>query len=127
MARFNRSLLYLFIIIVGLFVIGCTPSGSEANPSAKEPVTITFYKRGYIAGSDDATSSTNAQAVAAFEKSHPNINVEIIGLPWNADGDAQLLAALESGKNIHVFSARPVDLINLAKMRTSRHRPIPDQ
>ncbi|MBP6468989.1 MAG: extracellular solute-binding protein [Chloroflexi bacterium] len=115
MARFNRSLLYLFIIIVGLFVIGCTPSGSEANPSAKEPVTITFYKRGYIAGSDDATSSTNAQAVAAFEKSHPNINVEIIGLPWNADGDAQLLAALESGKNIHVFSARPVDLINLAK------------
>ncbi|MBK7176411.1 MAG: hypothetical protein IPH82_04360 [Chloroflexi bacterium] len=53
-------------------------------------MTITFYKRGYVAGSDDATSLTNAQAVAAFEKTHPNINVEMIGLPWDADGDAQL-------------------------------------
>ncbi|MBK8931011.1 MAG: extracellular solute-binding protein [Chloroflexi bacterium] len=115
MARFNHSLLYLFVIIAILCLIGCTPSGLEANPSAKEPVTITFYKRGYVAGSDDATSLTNAQAVAAFEKTHPNINVEMIGLPWDADGDAQLLAALESGENIHVFSARPVDLINLSK------------
>ena len=38
---------------------------------AQEPVTISFYKRGYAEGGTDITSVTNAKAVEAFEKTKP--------------------------------------------------------
>lgn len=111
MRRFSE-LAYLFIIAMG-WLVGCT--GPLALPAVAEPVSITFYKRGYVAGGTDITSVTNAKAVEMFEQRHPDIKVNIVGVPWTLEGDAQLQAALESGQDINVFSVNPDDLIRFAR------------
>ena len=110
MRRFSE-LAYLFIIAMG-WLVGCT--GPSALPAVAEPISITFYKRGYVEGGTDITSVTNAKAVEMFEQRHPDIKVSIVGVPWTLEGDAQLQAALESGQDINVFSVNPDDLIRFA-------------
>lgn len=99
-------------LMVVLLLSACVSVTSE---SAAEPLTITFYKRGYVEGGADITSVTNAKAVEAFEKRNPNISVNIVGIPWDNEGDAQLQAALESGQDINVFSVTPAELIKVVK------------
>ncbi len=101
------------VVLVSLVIASC--NSILARPSAAEPITITFYKRGYIAGGTDITSATNAKAVEMFEQRHPDIRVNIVGVPWTLEGDAQLQAALESGQDINVFSVNPDDLIRFAR------------
>ena len=79
------------------------------------PVTITFFKRGYTEGGLDTTSVTNALAVKAFEQTHPNIKVKIIGIPWTAEGTAQLEAALSARTGINVLSVNTSDLPRFAR------------
>jgi len=86
-----------------------------APPASPEPITITFFKRGYTEGGTDTTSVTNAQAVAAFEKAHPGIKVKIVGIPWTAEGTEQLEAALRSHTGINVLSVNTVDLPRFAR------------
>ncbi len=101
------------LIIAISWLVGC--SSPLAQPVAPEPVSITFYKRGYVEGGTDITSVTNAKAVEMFEQRHPDIKVNIVGVPWTLEGDAQLQAALESGQDINVFSVNPDDLIRFAR------------
>ncbi len=109
----NKLIRPLLLIIFSALLLSCT--GAAVPEPTPEPVTITFYKRGYTEGGTDITSTTNAKAVEAFEKANPNINVEIVGVPWTADGDTLLAEALESGEKINVFSVNPDDLIRFAK------------
>lgn len=102
------------LLMLCLVMIGCT-SSPPGTTAVSEPVSITFYKRGYVEGAEDVTSTTNAQAVAAFEAANPHIHVDIVGVPWTAEGDALLDEALASGEKIHVFSALPGSLIQLSK------------
>lgn len=109
---FILATLYLLMIAVG-GLVGC--SGPLALPAAAEPVSITFYKRGYVEGGTDITSLTNARAVEMFEQRYPDIKVNIVGVPWSLEGDAQLQTALASGQDINVFSVNPDDLIKFAR------------
>lgn len=109
--HFELISLYLLMMAIG-GLVGCI--GPLSQPVA-EPVSITFYKRGYVEGGTDITSVTNAKAVEMFEQRHPDIKVNLVGVPWTLEGDAQLQAALESGQDINVFSVNPDDLIQFAR------------
>ncbi len=103
---------YIFLpLFIGLSLVACNTTSTPAS----QPVTITFFKRGYVEGGTDITSVTNAKAVEAFEKANPGIKVNIVGVPWTPEGDALLKNALETGQDINVFSVRPGDLIELSK------------
>lgn len=108
----KRSGQLLLLLVVGPLLAACLTVAPE---TAAGPTTITFYKRGYVDGGADITSATNAKAVEMFEQRHPGIEVDIVGVPWTLEGDAQLLAALESGREINVFSVNPSDLIQFAR------------
>jgi multiple sugar transport system substrate-binding protein len=97
----------LSLLVVLIMLAGCVAPTVPATP-----VTITFFKRGYTEGGADSTSTTNAQAVKAFERTHPNIRVNIVGIPWTDDGTAQLETALKSHTGINVLS---VDATALAR------------
>jgi len=103
---------FLFLIFASVLLYGC--AGTTPEP-ASEPVTITFYKRGYVEGGTDITSVTNAKAIEVFEKEHPNIKVKIVGIPWSSDGNVQLEEVLSSGEDINVFSVKPGDLIRFSR------------
>jgi len=109
----KKSLLRLFLVVIVSQLLGAC-IGVAPEPAA-EPITITFYKRGYVEGGTDITSATNAKAVEMFQQRHPNIKVDIVGVPWTLEGDAQLQAALDSGQDINVFSVNPNDLIHFAR------------
>ncbi|RPI86571.1 MAG: sugar ABC transporter substrate-binding protein [Chloroflexi bacterium] len=72
-------------------------------PEGPEPVTIVFYQRGYIEGGEDAGSITTAAAVEKFMAANPHITVEIVGIPWTAEGDTKLETALSARSDINVF------------------------
>jgi multiple sugar transport system substrate-binding protein len=103
----NRFAYFVIILLVSQVVLACQPF--TPSPTS-EPVTITFYRRGYVEGGSDITSTTIAQAAQAFEQAHPNINVEVVGLAWTAEGTDQLEATLKDGGDIHVFSLNSRDL-----------------
>ncbi|MBI5563821.1 MAG: sugar ABC transporter substrate-binding protein [Chloroflexi bacterium] len=107
MKTLSRCVSLLAVLMVA------TACVAPADPAA--PVTITFYKRGYTEGGTDTTSVTNAQAVKAFEQTHPNIKVKIVGLPWTAEGTAQLETALSTHAGINVLSVNTVDLARFAR------------
>lgn len=110
MKRF-AVLLSLFAMISSLLT-ACT----VLVPQPAAPVTITFYKRGYVEGGTDATSVTNAKAVAAFQKTHPAITVKIVGIPWTTEGTTQLEAALASGTDINVLTLGQADVARFARL-----------
>jgi len=101
---------FVCLITVLLLLVACA---APVAPTA--PVTITFYKRGYTEGGTDTTSVTNAQAVKVFEQTHPNIKVKIVGIPWTAEGTAQLETALAAHTGINVLSVNTVDLPRFAR------------
>ncbi len=103
------------LLVTAQILFGCAQTEPAAPPAQEEPVTITFYKRGYVEGGEDVTSVTNRQAVEAFEKRNPNINVEIVGVPWTNEGTVMMDEAMASGKDINVFSVTPGNLIGLAR------------
>ncbi len=71
------------------------------------PVTITYYRRGYVEGGEDAASQKARLIVASFQKRYPHITVKIVGIPYTSDGTSQLYAALERREDINVFSLVP--------------------
>ena len=54
-------------------------------------------------GGTDATSVTTAKAIEIFQKNNPNVKVEIVGIPWTAEGDTKLEAALAAKSDINLF------------------------
>ena len=107
MTKFAR---YVLIMTSLALIVSCAAPGVPAAP-----ITITFYKRGYTEGGTDTTSVTNAQAVQAFERTHPNIKVKIVGIPWTAEGTAQLEAALSARTGINVLSVNTADLARFVR------------
>ena len=87
---------------------------AAAQPAAKD-LTLTFYQRGYVEGGTDATSVTTAKAVEIFQKNNPNVKVNIVGIPWTAEGDTKLEAALAAKSDINVFRVTSPNLPRYAK------------
>jgi multiple sugar transport system substrate-binding protein len=100
----------LSLLVVAIMTAACATLASPAPP-----VTITFFKRGYTAGGTDTTSVTNAQAIKAFERTHPNIKVKIVGIPWTAEGTTQLETALSAHTGINILSVDATSLARFAR------------
>ena len=92
-----------------------TEAPKAAAPAAAKPLTLTFYQRGYTEGGTDATSVTTAKAIEIFQKNNPNIKVDIVGIPWTAEGDTKLEAALAAKSDINVFRVTSPNLPRYAK------------
>jgi multiple sugar transport system substrate-binding protein len=103
--------LFSVLLVTSYLLAACSTLASQPAKS----VIITFYKRGYTEGATNATSVANAKAVEMFHKSHPNIVVKIVGIPYTQDGTAQLEAALAAGIDINVFSVNQGDLPRYAR------------
>lgn len=122
------SVLLTLLVIAGLVLSACTATvvqpaapadattaaGEEAAAPA-EPVKIVFYQRGYVEGGEDAGSVNTLAAVEIFEAANPDIDVEIVGIPWTAEGDTKLEAALAAGTDINVFRVTSPNLPRYAK------------
>ncbi len=92
-----------------------TQSANQSQPEPAKKVSIVFYQRGYVEGGTDAGTVSTDKAVAAFETAHPNIDVQIIGIPWTTEGDTKLEAALAANTDINVFRVTSPNLPRYAK------------
>lgn len=125
----KRTLTLITILVVfSMILMACAPAATPTAPAADQPaqeqpeqpaadeqVKIVFYQRGYVEGGEDAGTVSTDKAVAAFEAAHPNIDVEIIGIPWTAEGDTKLEAALAARSDINVFRVTSPNLPRYAK------------
>ena len=93
------------------------PTKAPAAPTTAAPksITLTFYQRGYVDGGTDATAVTTDKAIDVFQKANPNIKVNIVGIPWTAEGDTKLEAALAAKSDINVFRVTSPNLPRYAK------------
>jgi multiple sugar transport system substrate-binding protein len=123
--------LITMLVIVSQLVLACAPAAMPAptaapaqpQPAAPEPtkapeakpVTLTFYQRGYTEGGTDATSVTTAKAIEIFQQNNPNVKVNIVGIPWTAEGDTKLEAALAAKSDINLFRVTSPNLPRYAK------------
>jgi len=118
--------LITLIIVVSQLLVACggaaTPAPTQppklvepTKPPAPKQVTLTFYQRGYTEGGTDATSVTTAKAIEIFQKANPNVKVNIVGIPWTAEGDTKLEAALAAKTDINVFRVTSPNLPRYAK------------
>lgn len=106
----TRRLLHsiFLLVVLSLLLQAC----GTKEPA---PVTIIYYRRGYIEGGTDAASLKAHAIVDAFQKRYPYITVNIMGIPYTPEGTAQLEAALNSRENINVFSVAPSMLPDLVR------------
>lgn len=91
------------------------PTAAPKATAAPQPVTITFYQRGYTAGGTDAGTINTDKAVELFQKNNPHIKINIVGIPWTAEGDTKLEAALSAKTDINVFRVTSPNLPRYAK------------
>lgn len=115
------------LIIASQLLVACGPAAAPVpptqppkpaeptKPAAPKQATLTFYQRGYTDGGTDATSVTTAKAVEIFQKANPNTKVNIVGIPWTAEGDTKLEAALAAKADINVFRVTSPNLPRYAK------------
>ena len=87
---------------------------SACGTKEPKPVTITYYRRGYEEGKDDAASQKARLIVESFQKRYPYITVKLVGIPYTPEGTAQLDAALEA-REVNVFSVAPSMLPGLVR------------
>jgi len=106
----TRRLLHAIILMTMLAALF-----SACVQKEPEPVTIYYYRRGYVEGSDDAASQKARLIVESFQKRYPYITVNLVGIPYTPDGTDQLYAALEARENINVFSIVPSMLPDLVR------------
>jgi len=126
----RATILISLLIILSQLLIACaapaTPAPAVATqppaqapaptqPPAAKAVTITFYQRGYTEGGTDATSVTTAKAIEIFQQNNPGVKVNIVGIPWTAEGDTKLEAALAAKSDINVFRVTSPNLPRYAK------------
>lgn len=106
----TRRLLHLIVLLTMLASIL-----SACLQKEPEPVTIYYYRRGYVEGGDDAASQKARLIVESFQKRYPYITVNLVGIPVTTEGTEQLYAALESREKINVFSITPNMMPNLVR------------
>lgn len=97
----RRLLNSIFLLVIFSLLM------SACGTKEPVPVTIIYYRRGYVEGGDDAASQKARLIVESFQKRYPHITVEIVGIPYTTEGTDQLYAALETRENINVFSITP--------------------
>ncbi|MBM3135511.1 MAG: sugar ABC transporter substrate-binding protein [Chloroflexi bacterium] len=114
----KRLILTLLIVtlVVPLFA-ACGPAATPTLAPTPTPktVTIIFYQRGYVEGGTDAGTVNTTKEVEIFQKNNPNIKVNIVGIPWTAEGDTKLEAALAAKTDINVFRVTSPNLPRYAK------------
>lgn len=91
------------------------PTEPPAATEVPKPVTITFYQRGYVEGGTDAGTVNTDKAVQKFMEANPHITVNIVGIPWTAEGDTKLETALAARSDINVFRVTSPNLPRYAK------------
>jgi multiple sugar transport system substrate-binding protein len=91
------------------------PTVAPAAGGPSKASKVIFYQRGYTAGGTDSTTVPTDKAVAQFQKDNPLITVEIVGIPWTADGDTKLETALAAKTDINIFRVTSVNLPRYAK------------
>lgn len=104
------------MVMLAMLVSACAavaPGGGGA--AASGPVKIVFYQRGYVEGGADAGSVNTAKAIEVFEQNNPDIDVEIVGIPWTSEGDTKLETALAGGTDINIFRVTSLNLPRYAK------------
>lgn len=107
---------FLALAAVSASSIALASCGGTSGPSTvSKDVKIIFYQRGYVEGATDAGTVTTKQAVEIFQKDNPKIKVEIVGIPWTAEGDTKLEAALVAKSDINIFRVTSVNLPRYAK------------
>lgn len=102
----RRITFIVVLVILAALVIG--------PAAAQDTIRVVFYQRGYVEGGDTSSINTDL-AIAAFEERFPNIDVEIVGIPWTAEGTAKLEAALAAGTDINIFRVTNTDVIRYAR------------
>lgn len=86
---------------VALVITGCSGGSSTTSESSDGPVTMTFWHNSTTGAGKQYWEDT----VAAFEKLHPNVTIEIQAIQ-NEDMDGKLQTALNSGDGPTIFMAR---------------------
>jgi len=102
----HLSRFFLFCLISALLLGACAPAAPQ--------VSLTFYKRGYTAGGQDSTSLSIASAIKAFQSAHPEVDVTVVGVPYDEQGSALLRQALAEGK-VNVLSVNSSELPEFAR------------
>ena len=115
----NRYRLAVPALAVALALAACT--GGETSPSAamsEEPEVsgaptaseapayagpLEWWHLGYTPGGETATSQLVDDAVAAYEASHPDIDITVTGIPFSDEGLAQLDTALATEEGPDIF------------------------
>ena len=101
--RFTVCFLFLSIL---LSACGVSPTMKSNN----NEVIVRYYRRGYVEGGTDVGTVTIRQAVDHFMTEHPNIQVEIVGIPWTEEGTAKIEAALLTKTDVNLISLANVSL-----------------
>ncbi|HEY9076296.1 MAG TPA: sugar ABC transporter substrate-binding protein [Anaerolineaceae bacterium] len=120
------SIFLSILVVASMLLAACAPAATPTTAApakteapkattAPKPVTLTFYQRGYTEGGTDATSVTTLKAVEIFMKNNPGVKVNIVGIPWTAEGDTKLEAALAAKTDIDVFRVTSPNLPRYAK------------
>jgi multiple sugar transport system substrate-binding protein len=91
------------------------PTAAPKATGPSKASKIIFYQRGYTVGGTDSTTVGTDAAVKQFQKDNPLITVEIVGIPWTADGDTKLETALAAKADINIFRVTSVNLPRYAK------------
>lgn len=112
----SYTMVALFVVLAMLVsaCAGVAPTGG-AGEGAAVKTKIVFYQRGYVEGGTDAGSVNTDKAIAVFEENNPDIDVEIVGIPWTAEGDTKLETALAGGTDINIFRVTSPNLPRYAK------------
>lgn len=104
----------LFTLFSLLIVVSLLTTMAVPVARADDVTEIIFYQRGYVKGGDVSSVNTD-KAIELFEKKFPGIKVNIVGIPWTAEGTAKLEAALAAGSDINLFRVTSVDVGRYAK------------
>lgn len=86
---------------VALIISGCSGGASTASSDPDAPVTMSFWHNSTTGDGKQHWEDT----VAAFEKLHPNVKIDIQAIQ-NEDMDGKLQTALNSGDGPTIFIAR---------------------
>lgn len=77
------------------------PSASEAAQAYEGP--LEWWHLGYTPGGDTPTSKLVDDAAAAYEASHPGIDITVTGIPFSDEGLAQLDTSLATEEGPDLF------------------------
>jgi multiple sugar transport system substrate-binding protein len=85
---------------------GAAPTESAAPAETAAPEysgPLEWWHLGYTPGGETATSQLVDEAVAAYEASHPDIDITVTGIPFSDEGLAQLDTALATDEGPDIF------------------------